>query len=70
MIVVEGVAITLSLAIGEIVASSAAVGVVVSVGCTRLIDWQDDNRVNRKTEMIKFLSTFGVYHKINSSNLD
>jgi hypothetical protein len=70
MIVIEGVAITVSLAIGEIDASSAAVGVVVSVGCTKLIDWQEDNSVNRKTEMTNFLSTFGVYHKIYSSNLD
>ncbi len=47
-----------------------AVGVELPVGCAKLISWQEDKNVNSSTMMTNFLSTFGVYHKIYSNNLD
>jgi hypothetical protein len=50
--------------------STRAVGVELPVGCAKLIGWHEDKNVNRSTMTTNFLSTFGVYHKIYSNNLD
>jgi hypothetical protein len=63
--VVVGVALTVSLAVGRMVASDTAMSVEDPMGCARLICWQEDKNINRTQAMINFLSTFGVYHKIH-----
>jgi hypothetical protein len=60
---VVDVTATISLAFG-LDDGDILVVVGISVGCARLIGWQEDKKIISTQEMIAFLSTFGVYHKI------
>lgn len=62
-VVVDATA-TISLAFG-LDDGNILVVIGISVGCARLIGWQEDKKIISTQEMNTFLSTFGVYHKIH-----
>lgn len=68
-IVRMGIAVAVSLFIG-MADFTTSVGAMVLLGCAIIIGWQEDKNINRKTVIVNFLNTFGVYHKIMCSNRD